>query len=115
MPSTNKPKAVFDSSRTASYHIKNIVEISQSHMMSNSFKLILNHAGGKKRYDFEAESAKQAGEFLFLSSFWIESSLCWICADSHRFAADIVQTIRSLKTAIDRSSTLKSRRSRHVA
>ncbi|KAL1680343.1 stress-activated map kinase interacting protein 1-domain-containing protein [Schizophyllum commune] len=89
MPSTNKPKAVFDSSRTASYHIKNIVEISQSHKMSNSFKLILNHAGGKKRYDFEAESAKQA--------------------------ADIVQTIRSLKTAIDRSSTLKSRRSRHVA
>ena len=62
MPSTNKPKAVFDSSRTASYHIKNIVDVSQSHKMSNSFKLILNHAGGKKRYDFEAESAKQAGE-----------------------------------------------------
>lgn len=89
MPSMNKPKAVFDSGRTASYHIKNIVEVSHSHKGSAVFKLFLNHAGGKKRYDFEAESAKQA--------------------------AEIVQTIRSLKTALDRSSTLKSRRSRHVA
>ncbi|KIY45089.1 hypothetical protein FISHEDRAFT_76934 [Fistulina hepatica ATCC 64428] len=87
MPSANKPKAVFDSGRTTSYHIKNIVDCQQSGKASSVFKLVLNQAGGKKRYYFEADSPK--------------------------LAAEIVATIKNLKTALDRSGTVnKSRRSR---
>ncbi|KAK0207957.1 stress-activated map kinase interacting protein 1-domain-containing protein [Desarmillaria ectypa] len=85
MPSTNKAKAVFDNGKTYSYHIKSIVDCQQSTKSSNIFKLVLT---GNKRYDFEAESPRLAGE--------------------------IVQTIRSMRTALERSGTLnRSRRSRH--
>ncbi|RDB18602.1 Target of rapamycin complex 2 subunit sin1 [Hypsizygus marmoreus] len=89
MPSTNKAmKAVFDSGKTSSYHIKSIVDCQQSAKTSSVFKLVLNRGGANKRYDFEAESPWLAGE--------------------------IVQTIKSLK-ALERSGTVnKSRRSRHV-
>ncbi len=85
MPSTNKAKAVFDNGKTYSYHIKSIADCQQSTKSSNIFKLVLT---GNKRYDFEAESPKLAGE--------------------------IVQTIRSMRTALERSGTVnRSRRSRH--
>ncbi|KAG7450808.1 uncharacterized protein BT62DRAFT_536965 [Guyanagaster necrorhizus] len=85
MPSTNKAKAVFDNGKTYSYHIKSIVDCQQSTKSLNIFKLVLT---GNKRYDFEAESPKLAGE--------------------------IVQTIRSMRTALERSGTVnRSRRSRH--
>ncbi|KAH0587039.1 hypothetical protein H2248_005860 [Termitomyces sp. 'cryptogamus'] len=91
MPSsTNKAmKVVFDSGKTSSYHIKSIADCSQSAKTSSMFKLVLNRGGTNKRYDFEAESPKLAGE--------------------------IVQTIKSLKASLDRSGTVvKSRKSRHV-
>ncbi|KAJ3918263.1 stress-activated map kinase interacting protein 1-domain-containing protein [Lentinula edodes] len=90
MPSTNKAaKAVFDSGRTISYHIKTIVDCQQSSKTPLNFKLVYSRAGGDKRYLFEAETPKLANE--------------------------IVQTVKSLKAALERSSTVsKSRRSRHV-
>ncbi|KAG6874010.1 hypothetical protein C0995_007967 [Termitomyces sp. Mi166 len=90
MPSTNKAmKVVFDSGKTSSYHIKSIADCQQSAKTSSVFRLVLNRGGTNKRYDFEAESPKLAGE--------------------------IVQTIKSLKASLERSGTVvKSRRSRHV-
>ncbi|KAJ3781997.1 stress-activated map kinase interacting protein 1-domain-containing protein [Lentinula aff. detonsa] len=89
MPSTNKAAKVFDSGRTMSYHIKTIVDCQQSLKTPNNFKLVYSRAGGDKRYVFEAETPKLANE--------------------------IVQAVKSLKAALERSSTIsKSRRSRHV-
>jgi len=90
MPSSNKAKNVFDSGRTSSYHIKTIVDCQQSSKSSSVFKLVLTRGGGTtKRYDFEAENSKMA--------------------------ADIVQTIKSLKNSLERSGTIhKSRRSRQI-
>ncbi|PFH50491.1 hypothetical protein AMATHDRAFT_3880 [Amanita thiersii Skay4041] len=88
MPSTKK--AVFDSAKTASYHIDSIAYSKQSTKMASVFKLVLNGRGsGNKRYDFEAESPKHA--------------------------AEIVQTINALKNALERSgSTNRARRSRQI-
>ncbi|TFK41574.1 stress-activated map kinase interacting protein 1-domain-containing protein [Crucibulum laeve] len=89
MPPPSKAKAVFDSGKTSSYHIKSIADCQQSAKTSSVFKLVLNRGAGSKRYDFEAESPK--------------------------LAAEIVQTIKSLKAALERSGTVnKLRRSRHV-
>ncbi|KAF8075948.1 stress-activated map kinase interacting protein 1-domain-containing protein [Lyophyllum atratum] len=90
MPSTNKAmKAVFDSGKTSSYHIKSIADCQQSAKTSSVFKLVLSRGGANKRYEFEAESPRLAGE--------------------------IVQTIKSLKASLERSGTVsKSRRSRQV-
>ena len=63
---TNKAKAVFDSAKTASYHIKSIADVQQSAKTSSIFKLIITRGSTNKRYDFEAESPKLAGEFSFL-------------------------------------------------
>ncbi|KAF9048309.1 hypothetical protein BDZ89DRAFT_758549 [Hymenopellis radicata] len=90
MPSTNKGKAVFDNGKTYSYHIKSIADIQQSTKSSSVFKLVLNRGAGSKRYDFEADTPK--------------------------LAAEIVQTVRNMKSALERSGTVnKSRRSRHVS
>ncbi|KAG6829351.1 hypothetical protein H0H92_004717 [Tricholoma furcatifolium] len=89
MPTSNKAKAVFDSGKTSSYHIKSIADCQQSAKTSSAIKLVLNRGGTNKRYDFEAENPRVAGE--------------------------IVQTIKSLKASLDRSGTvIKSRRSKHV-
>ncbi|PPQ68454.1 hypothetical protein CVT26_006041 [Gymnopilus dilepis] len=79
MPSANRARAVFDSGKTSSYHIKSIADCQQSAKTSSIFKIILNRGAGNKRYDFEAESPKMA--------------------------AEIVQTIKSLKAALERSGT----------
>jgi len=89
MPSTKK--AVFDSGKTSSYHIKSIADCQQSAKSSSTFKLVLSRGIGNtnKRYDFEAESPKMA--------------------------AEIVQMVKGLKAALERSGTVnKSRRSRQV-
>ncbi|KAJ7778713.1 stress-activated map kinase interacting protein 1-domain-containing protein [Mycena maculata] len=88
LPTANKAtKAVFDSGKHVSYHIRSIVDCQQSTKSSAIFKLVLGRADGKKRFDYEAESAKHAGE--------------------------IVAQIRALKASLDRSSTVRgSRRSR---
>ncbi|KAF9254537.1 SIN1-domain-containing protein [Marasmius fiardii PR-910] len=92
-------KAVFDSGRTSSYHIKSISECHHSTKSPHMFKLVLNRASGDKRYYFEAENAKSA-------EFWLTVSL---------LSGEIVQTVKSLKTALERSSTIsKARRSRQA-
>jgi len=89
MPSSNKAKAVFDSGKTTSFHIKSVVACQQSAKSSSIFKLVVQHDNRNKRYDFEAETPKLAGE--------------------------IVQNIRNLKAALERSGTVnRSRRSRQV-
>ncbi|KAJ7033204.1 stress-activated map kinase interacting protein 1-domain-containing protein [Mycena alexandri] len=90
LPTANKAtKAVFDSGKHASYHIRSIADCQQSTKSSAIFKLVVGGAHGKKRYDYEAESAKHASE--------------------------IVAQIWTLKSSVDRSSTIKSsRRSRHL-
>ncbi|KAJ7931142.1 stress-activated map kinase interacting protein 1-domain-containing protein [Mycena leptocephala] len=89
LPTANKAtKAVFDSGKHVSYNIRSIADCQQSTKSSAIFKLVIGRASGKKRYDYEAESAKHAGE--------------------------IVAQIWTLKNSVDKSATLKSRRSRHV-
>ncbi|EIW77134.1 hypothetical protein CONPUDRAFT_109640 [Coniophora puteana RWD-64-598 SS2] len=92
MPSANnanKARVVFDSGKTISFHIKSIVECQQSTKSSVLFKIIIPRETRNKRYDFEA--------------------------DTPRLASEIVQTIRQLKTSLERAGANKStRRSRHV-
>ncbi|THH11943.1 hypothetical protein EW145_g312 [Phellinidium pouzarii] len=79
MPSANKARVVFDSGKTASYHIKSVSKCSQS---GASFKIVFRRDVGEKRYEFEAESA--------------------------RFAAEIVATIRGMRWrgGLERASTV---------
>ncbi|TDL19644.1 SIN1-domain-containing protein [Rickenella mellea] len=88
MPVANRAR-VFDSVKTTSYRVKDITDCVQSAKNSSTFKMIVKRDGGDKRYDFEAESPK--------------------------IASDIVTSIRSLKSSMDRTSTVAKlrRRSRH--
>ncbi|KAF8656522.1 hypothetical protein AX16_002486 [Volvariella volvacea WC 439] len=80
MPSATKARVVFDHGKTSSYHVR-IVDCSQSSKNSAYFKVIINKgAGGSKRYDFEAESAKHA--------------------------AEIVSSVKAMKNAVERSGTV---------
>ncbi|KAI0284703.1 stress-activated map kinase interacting 1 [Russula aff. rugulosa BPL654] len=91
MPATNKgAKAVFDSGKTSSYHIDSVVSC-QSGKSSSAFRMVVLRDGGNKRYEFEAESAKIANE--------------------------IVQTIKGLKSALERTGSItgKSRRSKQIS
>ncbi|KAL4073502.1 stress-activated map kinase interacting protein 1-domain-containing protein [Scleroderma citrinum] len=89
MPAANKAKNVFDSGKTVSFHIKCVIVCQQSQKSSSLFKIVVQRDSRNKRYDFEADTPKLAGE--------------------------IVHAIRSLKATLERSSTLnKSRRSKHV-
>ncbi|KDQ60313.1 hypothetical protein JAAARDRAFT_56224 [Jaapia argillacea MUCL 33604] len=89
MPPTIKAKAVFESAKTASYHIKSVVTCQQSSKSSSTFKFVVYRDGNVKRYDFEAETPRHASE--------------------------IVMTVRGMKAALERSGTIKhSRRSRHA-
>lgn len=64
-----KAKAVFDSGKTASYHISTVANCSQSSKNSSLFKLIFARAAtnSRKRYDFEAENPKIAGALFYLN------------------------------------------------
>ncbi|KAF5318799.1 hypothetical protein D9619_010789 [Psilocybe cf. subviscida] len=90
MPSANKARAVFDSGKTTSYHIKSIADCQQSAKSSALFKIILHRGAGtgSKRYDFEAENPKVAGE--------------------------IVQTVKGLKAVVERSGTLSKNKPRRT-
>lgn len=79
MPSASKAKAVFDSGKTLSYHIKSIADCQQSAKSSAVFKLVLGRAGGNKRYDFEAENPKLAGVSLLIHHrhlSWLITEIC---------------------------------------
>jgi hypothetical protein len=110
LPTANKAtKAVFDSGKHVSYHIRSIADCQQSTKSSAIFKLVIGRgAGGKKRYDYEAESAKHAGGFLYSHSLRVLML--------GQFLGEIVAQIWTLKNSVDRTSgTFKSsRRSRHV-
>jgi hypothetical protein len=66
MPSSNKARAVFDSGKTTSFHIKSVIACQQSSKSSSIFKLVVQHDNRNKRYDFEAESPKLAGASFFI-------------------------------------------------
>lgn len=90
MPAANKAKNVFDSGKTVSFHVKSVVVCQQSQKSASLFKIVVQRDSRNKRYDFEADTPKLAGE--------------------------IVHAVRSLKSNLERSSTInKSRRSRQVS
>lgn len=115
MPSTNKARAVFDSMKTTSYHIKSVVACTQSAKSSSSFKFVVMRDNGEKRYDFEAEDNKLAGAHLCIRIVhWMTVLIIERRFTGH--AAEIVTCIRHLKNTVDRPGTAnKSRRSRHVS
>ncbi|KAI0746565.1 stress-activated map kinase interacting protein 1-domain-containing protein [Daedaleopsis nitida] len=85
IPTVTKAKHVFDSGKTSSYHLKSVVACQQSSKSSATFKLVVHSAADRnKRYEFEAENPKLASE--------------------------IVTTIRSLKSAMERSGGGKASR-----
>jgi len=89
MPSAKRATGMFENGRTSSYHIRSVVACQQSAKSSSSFKLVVHRDGGTKRYDFEAENPKIAGE--------------------------IVQNVRSIKNVVERSATFsKSKKSKQV-
>lgn len=108
MPS-NRAKAVFDNAKTSSYHINSIAQCKQSMKMTSVFKFVLNsRAGGIKRYDFEAENPKLAGT---RSPLVFHRLVDKMIANQ----AEIVSTINSLKSVLERSGTMnRSRRSKHI-
>jgi target of rapamycin complex 2 subunit MAPKAP1 len=71
MSSANKARGYFDSGKTVSYHIKAVSSYGQSAKSSASFKIIFRRDAGVKRYDFEAESAKEASELNILVPFTV--------------------------------------------
>lgn len=109
MPSANKAKAVFDSGKTLSFHVKSVVVCQQSQKTSTLFKIVVQRDSDSrnKRYDFEADTAKLAGKVTTIENCFTALNLPEI--------AEIVQAIKSLKASLDRSATVhRSRRSRHV-
>ncbi|CAG8570556.1 10827_t:CDS:10, partial [Paraglomus occultum] len=60
MPS--ETRTMFDTMKTSSYHISNILSCKPTKKVSANFKLVINRDTGNKTYDFEAESAKVANE-----------------------------------------------------
>lgn len=68
MPSANKAKAVFDSAKTLSFHVKSVLVCQQSQKTSTLFKIVVQRDSRNKRYDFEADSAKLTGEMTY---FWL--------------------------------------------
>ncbi|KAG9128320.1 hypothetical protein FRC07_000828 [Ceratobasidium sp. 392] len=62
MPSNNR--AFLDTMKTSSYHIKTVMGCKKTKKAPTSIKLVVRRDGGSKRYDFEAEDEKQAGEIV---------------------------------------------------
>jgi len=94
MPRTNKAaKAVFDNGKTSSYHINSLFSCQSGKTPSSAFRIVVHRCSGDgahKRYEFEADNPKLANE--------------------------IVQTIKALKSGLERtgSTTSKTRRIKHL-
>ncbi|PIL27348.1 hypothetical protein GSI_10495 [Ganoderma sinense ZZ0214-1] len=89
IPTVTKAKHLFDSGKTSSYHLKSVVACQQSSKNSATFKLVVHsEADRNKRYEFEAESPK--------------------------LAAEIVNTIRQLKTTLEKPGGKASRRNTRI-
>lgn len=107
MPSSGRAKAVFESGRTQSFHVKDVA-CQQSSKSSATFKLIVHRDDGKKRFEFDADSPEQASEPAF-------SSTAPCPRNNARRAGEIIEMIKGLRLSLDRSGTVKAaRRSRHV-
>src|ERR1700741_3474706 len=114
MPTTNKAaKAVFDSGKTSSYHIDSVISC-QSGKSSSAFRMVVLRDGGNKRYEFEAESAKLASASPPIHSilYHFTTTNC-----THGMTDEIVQTIKSLKSALERTGSItgKSRRNKQTS
>ena len=95
MPQANKAKNVFESRKTASYDIKSIVTVQQSGKNSATFKIVVpRDAGRKKRYEFEAESPKLAGEHSIFARLFATSDIFCSgdCPDNQSFEGIVGQT-----------------------
>lgn len=62
MPSATK--ALLESAKTSSYHIKTVINCILTKKDAASVKMIVRRDGGNKRYDFEAESPALAAEIV---------------------------------------------------
>lgn len=62
MPTDNK--TFFDSMKTSSFHATSILSCKQSSKWPTSFKVVVVRDGAEKRYDFEAQSPKQAADVV---------------------------------------------------
>jgi hypothetical protein len=62
MPSEDK--TWFDSPKTSSFHIGQIIKCKQSRKMPNNFKVVVMKTSGPKRYDLEAISPAQSAEIV---------------------------------------------------
>lgn len=62
MPSDTK--SMFEAGRTTSYHISTLIECKLSRRAPTSFKILVQKHRTEKRYDFEAETPKQAQEIV---------------------------------------------------
>jgi hypothetical protein len=63
LPAENR--GMFDVGKTISYHVSAIVECRVSKRSKNNFKVLVQKDRRVKRYDFEGESVKQTGTFIF--------------------------------------------------
>lgn len=64
MPSTTDNKGMFEGGRTTSFHISMVHDCKVSRRAPATFKMLVTKNGHEKRYDFEAESPKQASEIV---------------------------------------------------
>ncbi len=62
MPTDNK--GFFDSMKTSSFHITSVDTCKQNSKHPTNFKMMVVRDAALKRYDFEAESGRQAGEII---------------------------------------------------
>ena len=112
MPTANKAaKAVFDNGKTSSYHINSLFSCQSGKTPSSAFRIVVHRVagdGGHKRYEFEAENPKVASACHF--------PCCMRCCSLTPALDEIVQTIKALKSALERtgSTTGKTRRNKHL-
>lgn len=79
MPSASDNRGRFEGGRTSSFHISMVHDCKVSRRAPMTFKMLVQKNGHEKRYDFEAESARQAVEIVqhvkaLMASFKVEEA-----------------------------------------
>jgi hypothetical protein len=64
MPSAADNRGRFEGGRTSSFHISMVHDCKVSRRAPTTFKMLVQKNGHDKRYDFEAESSRQAIEIV---------------------------------------------------
>jgi hypothetical protein len=90
MPTDNK--AFFDSMKTSSFHVTSIVACKQSSKTPTNFKVVVWRDDAEKRYDFEADSPRQAG----MHGPPIFRLRCYSSIIALLFSAEIISALRAL-------------------